>query len=352
MSLGFPTNPSTGTTYTVGNNTYIWNGVAWAIYSQSQTDNTLTAQTIVINNTSTINGAQIITTATLNQYITQGFTNFIGGTDTQVSIYGTTVTIWDSSTLESVTLRGATTDQALSLTNGTNATSLYTGALVVEGGVAIQQDLWLGGTLYYSGHNVLTTASFYEVLQSGPDILVTTTVAGGVVNISDVSTLQSVTTRGSFTNQVIHITNSTPSTATNNGALIVSGGVGIGGNLNVGGNVLQLGPTYYSSNQVTLNGTTQAVIDTFSAVTFRSAKYIIQIESGTGYGMYFQVIEVLLLIDNVGNVYSTEYAILTSNGELGSFSAGVSVGNLVSLYFTPTYNQQTVIKLSRTTIAF
>jgi hypothetical protein len=79
---------------------------------------------------------------------------------------------------------------------------------------------------------------------------------------------------------------------------------------------------------------------------------LVQVESGTGYNAAFETIEILLLVDNLGTVYSTEYAILTTNGELGEFSAEVGGDNVVRLYFTPNTPGTTTVRLLRTTIAW
>jgi hypothetical protein len=82
--------------------------------------------------------------------------------------------------------------------NTTDATTTTSGALQVSGGVGIVKDVWIGGTL-----NV------------GTDLIVTgdITSIGGTVNF----------------------VNTTVSTSTSTGALVVSGGVGIGGALYTGG---------------------------------------------------------------------------------------------------------------------
>lgn len=77
------------------------------------------------------------------------------------------------------------------ITNITQSISKDIGALVVEGGVGIEKNLYVGGNANFGG-----TTSF-----------------GGMV----------------------HITDLTQSTNSTNGALVVDGGVGIGKNLNVGG---------------------------------------------------------------------------------------------------------------------
>jgi hypothetical protein len=217
--------------------------------------------------------------------------------------------------------------------------------------VGIAQDLVVGGNIYLNGHYVLTTSSFFQTIASGPDILITATLASefspGYIVISDISTLQSVTSRGNFTDKNLIVTNTTQSTSTNTGALTVGGGVGINGNLTV--NSVQIGASIMSSNKITINNTTATVIDSYSFNDFRSTKYLIQIESGPNKNS-LEVIEILLMVDNAGTVYATEYGILTNNGELGEFSAE-ETNNTVKLLFTPNYSP-TEITYFRTTMAF
>jgi hypothetical protein len=343
-TLGFPTNPSPGQKYSLGSVTYIFNGTVWSIYQQNANLATVTATQIQVADTSYVNGAQIITTATLNQFITQGITSVFAGTDTVAFLNGSILYIWNTSTFQSVSSRGSSTNQIITITNNTNATSTDSGALSIAGGLGIGKDLWIGGQIFSAGQNVLTTSSFYNQIQSGQDILVTATTQG-LLFISDISTLETVTKRGSVTSHPIIITDNTVSTSTNTGALIVRGGVGISGNLNVEG-------TEFSSGQVVINTTATTVIDTYEFGRYRTAKYLMQIESGLGYGAAFESIELLILVDNIGTVYATEYAIITSNGELGEFSADVTGQDTVNLYFKPNNADTTILKFLRTTIGF
>ena len=128
------------------------------------------------------------------------------------------------------------TVKTLIVTSATNSTSTNSGVVVIEGGVGIGGNLWVGGNFYAGGEAVLTTASFFAAISEGPDIRITEGSSGTVI-ISNTSTLQSVTTRGSTTTNIININNFSSSTSTNTGALIVSGGVGVGKDLYVGGNI-------------------------------------------------------------------------------------------------------------------
>jgi len=355
MALGFPileTGQNIGATYLLNGNTYTWDGNVWNLTSRSLSLNNLNSQALAISGTTaTVNGAQIITSATINQFV-QTNLSLLAGVD--ISLTTTTngfTVVSNTSTFDSVTARGPVTNNAIKIANTSNATSPETGAVSVDGGVGIVKDLYVGGDIYTNGRYVLTTSSFFQVVASGPDILITATIATssslGYLVISDVSTLQSVSSRGNSTNQKISISNQTASTSTYSGALTVSGGVGIGGNLTA--NTVQIGFTNLSSGQVTINTTATTRIDSYSFTSFRSTKYLVQIQSGEA-SQSLEVIEILLMVDNSGNVYATEYGIITNNGEVGEFSADTT-NNTVNLYFQP-YISPAFVKFFRTTIAF
>jgi hypothetical protein len=108
-------------------------------------------------------GQQVITTATVNSYANQ--TALTAGTDTAISTSTGNITVWNTSTLQSVTGRGATTPSAITITNSTSSTSTTSGALIVAGGVGIGGNMWVGGnlgvtgTVTANGATVLTTST-------------------------------------------------------------------------------------------------------------------------------------------------------------------------------------------------
>jgi len=356
MALGFPSfAPGTniGATFNLNGNIYTWNGSVWGLSSRNLSLGNLNAQAIIIGNTGTINGAQIITTATLNQFV-QTNLSLVGGLDITIStITGNLTLITNTSTFDTVVSRGSVTTSSVRVANTSNTFSTGTGALTVAGGLGIGKDLFVGGTIYSNGRYVLTTSSVYETIASGPDILITGTNATadspGYIIISNVSTLQTVVSRGNYTDVNVIIGNTSTSVSTNTGALTVAGGVGVGGTLTA--NSVQIGASIMSSNKITINTTATTVIDSYSFNDFRSTKYLIQIESDAGPGAgWLEVIEILLMVDNAGTVYATEYGVLTNKGELGEFSAD-ETGNRVKLFFTPKY-APTEVTYFRTTIAF
>ena len=71
--------------------------------------------------------------------------------------------------------------------------------------------------------------------------------------------------------------------------------------------------------------TSATTIDTWSATTYSSAKYLVQMKLGND----IEVIEVLVTVDGLNNVYLTEYADVISNAVLGTTNAVYSGGNVL-----------------------
>ena len=89
--------------------------------------------------------------------------------------------------------------------------------------------------------------------------------------------------------------------------------------------------------------TANQVLDSFTAATYRTAKYIISITSGTDY----QSVE-MLIVHNGTTASQTTYADVATNANLATFTVDISTG-LVRLLTTPT-NAVTVYKVTRTAI--
>ena len=147
-------------------------------------------------------------------------------------------------TNSSVEIKSRTT-----ITNTTSATNTVTGALVVSGGVGIGGALYVDQDIYSRNALVITTATIsgfgVTLIIAGTDTAISSST--GVVTIWNTSTLQSVTSRGNTTNRSISITDTTQSTSAINGALKVSGGVGIARQVNIGGITSILNSTNASS---------------------------------------------------------------------------------------------------------
>ena len=218
-----------------------------------------------------------------------GVQTITAGTDTRVSSNTGTVTIWDASTLQSVTGRGNTTNQTISITANNLAASTNSGqALLVGGGIGalkvyavevydnsnrvLTSVTPVGGnaigisavsttgpnttfTVNNEGVTQIVSTNYIGISSSTGSVTITnlgvqTLIAGtdtsvnhstGSVTIQNISTLQSVTSRGSSTNQVITLSNLTNSTSTNTGALQIAGGVGINKDVWIGGAMTLVG---------------------------------------------------------------------------------------------------------------
>jgi hypothetical protein len=211
------------------------------------------------------------------------------------------------------------------------------------------------GTIVINGSEVLTTASIFNALDTiltpGTDIELLSNTTTNEITISNVSTLQTVTDRGNTTTNVVHFSNTSASTNTVTGAVVIDGGVGIGGDAWVYGRInsesLKIADSIFDSTLVQINSTSTATIDSYSITQFRSAKYLIQVDEGSGPGAEFQVGEMILLVDNTGTVHTVEYGMVSSNGFMGEFAGG-AVGSTVNLYFTPYFPTEKVIKVLRT----
>lgn len=91
--------------------------------------------------------------------------------------------------------------------------------------------------------------------------------------------------------------------------------------------------------EATLANTSEATAVSWAKADYRTAKFLVKF----AYGTHTDVSEVLLTLDTSDNVAITEYAIVTTNGSLGSVSADVS-GNDVRLRVTAV-NASTSVKV-------
>ena len=91
--------------------------------------------------------------------------------------------------------------------------------------------------------------------------------------------------------------------------------------------------------------TADQIIDSFDAMLYRSAKYVVQATHGTD----FQTIEILLLHDG-SDVYVTRYGLMYTNTELATFTAEYDAGtDVINLLTTPA-NIDTTFKFTRTSV--
>jgi len=126
------------------------------------------------------------------------------------------------------------------------------------------------------------------------------------------------------------------------GALSTSGAI-IGSSLTANTTATINTNSVYKSTAVTTASATEFTLDSFSTTAYRSAKYLVQISSGSSY----ELLEMTLIHDGT-TVYLSQYGNIKTGATLGVFDATISTGTL-SLLATPN-NAVTTFKTAITLI--
>jgi len=216
----------------------------------------------------------------------------------------------------------------------------------------------IGSVFYYDGDgyatiNAETTlglGSHAQILSTGT-FTSTSTVTGGAVVVGGifvydnaiVGTELNVLGVGTSTFATsVQIQNTTQSVSSQTGALVVQGGLSVKKRIRLPQAVME-------SSQTLVSTTASTIIDTFQNTEFRSAEYLIQIDEGIGASSDFELRKILLIADNAGAVWATEFGVVTSGSYLGNFTAAYT-GTTVSLYFTAFTTSSKTVKVFRTGI--
>lgn len=288
---------------------------------------------------------------------------------------------------QTVTDNGAVTTNKLSISNTEPSTNPTTGALTVSGGLGVYEQLTTGEGVHVQGDAASTSPSTGALRVNGGAGIVGNLNVGGSVNIagnlfvggtSSIINSSQVTikdtilwlggTAGSTAGDMLDkgviysywdntsatsklgffgwdesddkfiylnnatetngIVSGTPGTIKaglfeGNSVNVISGGL-----LTVTGGILSSTSTGYkittsTTKKATISSAVDTLIDAFAAGSFRSAKYIIQITQGSNH----QVSEVLVLHNNL-TTNMTEYAVLETNGSLGTLTSGLNGSNV------------------------
>ena len=199
------------------------------------------------------------------------------GTDNDARIY------YDETTSDKIQVEGAdwnfANGVAITISDTTGSTSKDTGALVIEGGVGIEENLFVGGNLGLTG----------------------------ITTISD----------------------TTDSTSTSTGALVVAGGVGIGKTVHIGGDLNVEGGDVNSTNAnlnlFDVNVTTANVLGDGSTIAVGATTGTLTLRSNTVVG-----------VNATQNLYDTVATTVNAFGAATTIDIGANTGTL-------TINNPTVV---------
>lgn len=152
-----------------------------------------------------------------------------------------------------------------------------TSNLRVTGGAGIATSLHIGGTGasegLFVGKRINSDTVKFQVLGASGNTSISGTL--GVTGATSLSNTLGVT-------GITSITNATDSSATNNGALVVTGGVGIGAQLRVAGNTTLTGDLAVNGGDLTSSVSTFNLLASPTTVNIAAAGTIVQIGATTG----------------------------------------------------------------------
>ena len=97
-------------------------------------------------------------------------------------------------------------------------------------------------------------------------------------------------------------------------------------------------------SSLTTTSTDEVALDVFDKDQFRSARYQLQVTSGSSY----HTVEFIIVHDGT-TTYNTEYAIIKTGSSLATFSSDTASGN-VRMLVTPASTDSTTFKAIRTSI--
>ena len=253
---------------------------------------------------------------------------------------GTLVTTGDSATVTNAMLAGSIANAKLAnsaITIGTTAISLGSSNTTLAGLTSVSSTAFTGALT--GNADTATTLQTSRTISATGDATWSVSFNGSA-NATAALTLATVATAGTYKSVTVDVKGRV--TAGTNPTTLA--GYGITDAVSNTGNSLPVTYGNISSAQL-ITSTTSAnqIVDSFSASTYRTVKYLVQVTSSTSY----QSSEIMI-IHNGTTAFVSEYGIVMTNTSLASFDADVSGGN-VRLLVTPT-NAVTTINVVRTTI--
>jgi hypothetical protein len=238
-----------------------------------------------------------------------------------------------------LTLKG-TTDKTF---NWVDATDAWTSSEHLN--LASGKDYYLNGTLVTAATQTLTNKTI-----SGANNTLTVRIADDVSGLATgVATFLATPTSANLISAVTDETGTgalvfanTPTLVTPEIGAATGTSLGLSGSLTAASVTLTDALIGTATQAITTGSAT--VVDTWSATTYSSAKYLVQLKKGTE----IQTLEVLINVDGSNNVAITEYAdVINAAASLGTTDADFSGGNVRLLV---TASDETTVKVHKTLI--
>ena len=301
-----------------------------------------------IGGAANIGGATKILDGTSATSTFSGSLQVAGGLGVNGAIYARQIYV-DGVPLSTPLWNGGQISSPFYVANIEEAYSTMTGALKVLGGAGIGLSLYVGKKVVVESINPVDNVQFTMRNTGTSGQSYTWEVGGnnsqgqGGTNLREGSLTLYNDTAGTFRLAVAKTT----------GNLLVGYPTdNLTDKLQVNGSI-QYGDSQLVTRVTSINNTSTTVIDSFSAASYRTAKSIVQITDGIGPTAKFHVVEIVVLLDNVGNVYKSEYGIITTGGERGVFDVDYNVGGngLVRLLFAASAASSKVVKVVRQSIS-
>jgi hypothetical protein len=251
--------------------------------------------------------------------------------------------------LDNLFWNGGEISAPLRIRNPAEADNTYSGALQVWGGAGIGGNLYVGKSItlesqvqtdsvYFRMRNTATNGQSYTWRVGGNNFAGQAGAnlnEGGITLVNDTQDILRLAITKTTGNLLVG-----PQTDNGVDKLQVSGSV-------------RFGDGQLFTRSTSINNTSTTVIDSFPAANYRTAKLLVQIADGVGTNAKFHVVEIVVLVDNNGNVYKSEYGIITTGGAVGEFDVDYNIGGngLVRLLFTADEISAKQVKVVRTSIS-
>lgn len=295
------------------------------------TGNLTVGGNLTVNGTTTTLNTATLSVDDLNITVADGAADSAAANGAGLTVAGANATITYTSS-----------DDRWNLNKNLNVSTVY-GALSGNASTAttLQTGRNINGVSFNGSADVTVTTAGTGITVTGTTVAIDSTV----VTLTGTQTLTNKTLTSPVISTIVNTGTLTLPTSTD--TLVGRATTDTLSNKSLNAYDEKTGSTTIANNaviQTVVATTTQSVADSFSASTYRSAKYVVQVTQGTNY----QSSEIMIL-HNGTTTSTAEYAMMNTNGTLATFSSDINTGN-VRLLVTMGSATSATINICRTTI--